>query len=354
MSRTTWRMSQIVFLGLICGAALSACSSETPTETATAANDYLFCFWNLENFFDDHDDHDDHRENRADREYDAWFAHDDKALQLKLSHLSEALIGLNHGKGPDIIATAEVEDPRAAELLREALNQRLSDPSLHYTNVLMKDLSAGRHIAPAIITRLPVQRDRTRLHGSRLRILEGHIKVNNHDLVVIASHWTSRLSDKEGSDHGGRAKYGDQIHGLFRGMYKSNPQVDFLVCGDFNDDPWDKSVTEHLHATGNKEDVLDRGRGDMLLDLFANKDPDAGFGTLYGGKWHIFDQVAVSPGLLDEQGWSCDPSTARTVTVTANPHDHKHRPWRFGSPHDKHPRGYSDHFPVTVQLRLHP
>src|SRR5438105_13461810 len=101
MSRTTWRMSQIVFLGLSCGAALSACRSETPTETATAANDYLFCCWNLENFFDDHDDHDDHRENRADREYDAWFAHDDKALQLKLSHLSEALIGLNHGKGPD-------------------------------------------------------------------------------------------------------------------------------------------------------------------------------------------------------------------------------------------------------------
>ena len=317
--------------------------------TPLASDDYLFCFWNVENLFDDHDDG---RQNKADKEYDSWFAHDPGALNLKLSHLSEAIASLNQGRGPDILAVAEVESIRAAELLRDALNKHLPDPSLHYTSVLMKNLAAGRHIAPAIITRLPVERDRTRLHGSRLRILEGHIKVNNHDLVVIASHWTSRLTDKEGH---GRAKYGDQIYGVFRGMYKTNPNVDLLICGDFNDEPSDRSVTEHLHATANKEDVLNGSRGAMLLDLFADKDPEAGFGThFYGGKWHIFDQIVVSPGLLDESGWSCDPATAHTVNTLYNPHDRRRRPWRFGNEHDKAPRGYSDHFPVTVRLRVQP
>src|SRR6266446_5314774 len=248
MPRNFWRILLIVLGGGAVAFLTAACNSETETAAPARENSYLFCFWNVENLFDDRYNG---RENKADKEYDRWFADDPQILQLKLEHLSEALMRLNQGRGPDILAVAEVESVRAAELLRDALNRQLSDPSLHYTNVLMKELSAGRHIAPAIITRLPVQRDRTRLHGSRLRILEGHIRVNNHDLVVIASHWTSRLTDKEGH---ARAKYGDQIYGVFRGMYNSNPNVDLLICGDFNDGPSDRSVTERLHATANKED----------------------------------------------------------------------------------------------------
>jgi hypothetical protein len=214
----------------------------------------------------------------------------------------------------------------------------------------MKEVAAGRHIAPAILTRLPVAGNRTRLHGSRLRILEGHIEVNGQDLVVIASHWTSRTSDEHGAH---RDKYGDQIHGVFRAMYTSNPNVDFLVSGDFNDPPDAPSVTEHLRATGDLEAVLRLQRDPLLLNLFADKDPWAGFGTyFYAGRWEIFDQIAVSPGLLDHEGWSCDPQSARTVNTLVRTGDKKHRPWRFGSEHDKHARGYSDHFPVTVELSV--
>jgi endonuclease/exonuclease/phosphatase family metal-dependent hydrolase len=312
-----------------------------------AAGDYLFCSWNLENFFDDHHDH---RTNRADREYDAWFAEDPEALRLKLDHLSEALVKLNGGKGPDILAVVEVESRRAAELLQQALNQRLANPALKYTHVLMKELTAGRHIAPAIITRLPVEADRTRLHGNRLRILEGHIQVNDHDLVVIASHWTARVTDEEGSR---RSKYGDQIYGIFRSMVRSNPQVDLLICGDFNDPPDAPSVTESLHAVGDIEEVLHPRGQPLLLDLFAGKDPAGGFGThYYNGKWFIFDQIVVSPGMLDDQGWSVDPESAQTVNTLYRPGDRRRRPWRFGNERDRAPRGYSDHFPVTVRLQV--
>jgi endonuclease/exonuclease/phosphatase family metal-dependent hydrolase len=335
----------VVLVGVIAGFLPAGCRGRPDPAVESAPQPYLFCFWNVENLFDDRLDG---RENRADKEFDTWFATDAEALRLKLDHLSEALIRLNDGKGPDILAVVEVEIRRAAELLQEALNKRLPDQTLHYTHVLMKELAAGRHIAPAILTRLPVAAEHTRLHGSRLRILEGHIQVNGHDLVVIASHWTSRNSDGHG-EH--RDKYGNQIHGLFRAMYTSNPKVDLLVAGDFNDPPDAPSVTEHLRASGDFQAVL-RPRSDpLLLDLFADKDPSSGFGThFYAGRWEIFDQVAVSPGLLDTEGWSCQPESARTVNTLVRPGDRKHRPWRFGSEHDKHPRGYSDHFPVTVRL----
>src|SRR5262249_19939056 len=190
--------------------------------------------------------------------------------------------------------------------------------------------------------------DRTQLHGSRLRILEGHINANGRDLVVLATHWTSRLTNETGSQ---RSKYADQIYGVYRAMYHSNPKVDFLVCGDFNDPPEAPSVTEHLHATGNIQAVLNSHEQPLLLDLFAGKDPSAGFGTHHFGRdWMIFDQIVISPGLLDSEGWSCDPASAHTFNTLVKPTDRIGKPWRFGSEHEKGPRGYSDHFPVTARL----
>jgi len=321
-------------------------SSTSPAAPSPGgAGSYLFCFWNLENFFDDREDH----RTGADREYDSWFAHDPAALQLKLDHLSEALLKLNDGRGPDILAVVEVESIRAAELLRDALNSRLKDESLHYRNPLMKEVSAGRHIAPAILTRLPVRAGKTQLHGRGLRILEGHIEVNDHDLVLLVTHWTSRVSDEAGDR---RDKYADAIYGVFKGMYKSNPKVAFLACGDCNDPPEAESVTHHLHATSDIHAVKNPTGDPLLLNLMAGKDPEAGFGTLYYHKWVIFDQIFISPGLLEGNGWTCDVSSVQTVNTLFRPGDKHRRPWRFGNHKDKGERGWSDHFPVTVRLSV--
>jgi endonuclease/exonuclease/phosphatase family metal-dependent hydrolase len=314
---------------------------------------YLFCFWNVENFFDDKLDH---RKGPGDREYDPLFADNPDLLQLKLKKLGDVLLALNEGKGPDILAIVEVESVRAAELLKDALNARLADPVLHYKNVVMKEVAGGRHIAPAVITRLRVLRDRTRLLGNRQRILEAHLDVNDHPLVVIASHWASRL--EKGSETR-RASYANAIYGRVRAMYKANANVDVLVCGDFNDTPEDPSVTEHLHATGDVEAVLKPADGLRLLNLMAGKDPTR-FGTHYYHRWFIFDQIIVSPGMLDPEGWSCDPKSVQTVRATEsprltlyNPRARVHYPWKFGGPRTpKGARGYSDHFPVTVQLKV--
>jgi hypothetical protein len=91
----------------------------------------------------------------------------------------------------------------------------------------------------------------------------------------------------------------------------------------------------------------------MLLNLFGGKDPSKGYGTHFDwGHWSIFDQIVVSPGLLDDVGWSCDPESAKVVNTLVKPHDRLKRPWHFGNKKDRHERGYSDHFPVTVRLRV--
>jgi hypothetical protein len=111
-------------------------------------------------------------------------------------------------------------------------------------------------------------------------------------------------------------------------------------------------VTHHLHGTGDQELVRAAGDPPHLLDLFAGKDPQQ-FGThYYSGHWMIFDHIVISPGLLDDVGWSCDVDSARTINTLVRPNDKQRRPWRFGNERDKFMRGYSDHFPVTARLRV--
>jgi endonuclease/exonuclease/phosphatase family metal-dependent hydrolase len=154
--------------------------------------------------------------------------------------------------------------------------------------------------------------------------------------------------------HGGekqRNKYGDVIYGAYRAMVEANPKVDVLVCGDFNDEPSDESIVKHLRATGDRQAVLKSGGEPLLYNLLAGKDAKQ-FGTHYSGHWLIFDQIMVSPGLLGAEGWSCDVASVHPFKLLTKPGDKLGRPWKFGGPNNEGPRGYSDHFPMTVQLRV--
>ena len=309
----------------------------------------LFCFWNVENLFDDSDD----KRRSVDEDFDNPFAQNPALRQEKYDRIVSALLRMNDGRGPDVVACVEVESVRAAELLQQTLNRRLdeakADPALRYTHVAMQNLNAGRHIAPCVISRLNVVPSATRMHGRQLRVLETQLSVNGHDLTVVASHWTSQLRQRDGSDGDeGRAKYAALIRDVFAEKARTNPSADLLVCGDFNDTPDSEPVVRDLGATGGLS---------QLRNLMAGK-PPAEYGTLwYGGKPLIYDHIVVSPGLLDAAGWACDPDSVRTVTDgLIRPGVTRREPWRFGDPQTAPTggRGFSDHFPVTVRLTVRP
>ncbi len=213
----------------------------------------------------------------------------------------------------------------------------------------MKDTQGLRHISPAVLTRLPVDTSRTRVLGRAQRILQSHIVVDGEELILITSHWTSRVTDKEGD---ARGRYADQVYGAYRAIKSRKPDVDCLICGDFNDTPNDVSVTQHLHATGNRAAVLNEKGPPLLFNLMGDRDADQ-FGTHYFQRLMIFDQIVVSPGMLDNNAWSCDPASTRVVNTLHRPNDTRKRPWAFGRENQRSPRGVSDHFPVTVQLQAH-
>ena len=309
----------------------------------------VFCVWNMENLFDDREDHRHH----PDEEYDEWFAHDAVIRKEKYQHLTEALLRLNGGIGPDIIVGNEAETVQSADLLKESLNASLPTGAVRYDHVAMKELNnAGRHISPCIISRFPL--DRVRLLGHRQRILEAHVIVNGHDLFLVAAHWTSQISDDGSRKEGGRNGYATAIAEVYHDAIHANPKVDFLVCGDFNDTPESEAVYHTLHMTGDYRQVTANTNPPRLFGLLSGKSPND-FGTIYYKKPLIYDQIGVSPGMFDNQGWGYDPSSVRVPTDgLIEPGAKGRHPWRFGSPKDMHRRGFSDHFPVVVTLEVAP
>ena len=324
-----------------------------------ANGDVLFCHWNVENLFDDKED----KRNSIDTEYDKAAAQNQKLRDLKYDNIATALLKMNAGVGPDIIALCEVESVRAGDILRGVLNNKLkdakADDKLQYTNLIMKNLNAGRHIAPCIITRLPVIPQLTKMHGGNLRILEGHVSVNGHDLCILASHWTSQLKQRDGGNGGsGRDKYAVELYKRFRELNKKDTATDVLICGDFNDTPDSDPVAKGLGAIADKSKVVPTPNEPFFLNLLGGKDP-AKFGTIfYSGKPLIYDQICVSPGMLDGKGWAADPASVAVPTAgLMRPSATRRDPWRF----DKFDRdirdaerGYSDHFPVLVRLKVGP
>ncbi len=197
---------------------------------------------------------------------------------------------------------------------------------------------------------------RTRLLGDRnLRILETHVVANKADLCLVVSHWTSQRSDDGSRKGGGRDRYATTIYAEYERLVREDPDTDFLLCGDFNTTPDSEPVAQELRMTGDRAAVVPSRTEPKLFGLLSGKPADR-FGTHYYNAPLIYDQVGVSPGMLDAKGWGCDPDSVQVPTDgMVRDRARVRRPWRFGDPHENpQGRGYSDHFPVVVNLTLAP
>jgi endonuclease/exonuclease/phosphatase family metal-dependent hydrolase len=314
---------------------------------------FTFAFWNVENLFDDKENP---KLEDADREFDKFFAGNPKMLRAKLDNLAKVLLSKEFGgKGPDILCLAEVESKRAVELLRDRLHTGLKDKRDHYNHLVYLDPAGGRSIATAVLSRVPIV-GKPEVLSTQRRILKVTLEHNKHQLTVIASHWSSRISDKTGR---GRASYAEAIHRDYADMVRKDPKVRYLVCGDFNDGPDDPAVLKSLNATGEVKRVLDWKKGDRAIffnpfEELAKK----GKATLYFGTTpHVFDQIVVSPGMLEPGGWEYRNRSAQIIEMLSFEHRATKtvRPDRFGGPDDRRAldrRGASDHYPVRIELKV--
>ena len=347
-------------------------------------------FWNLQNLFDPETS-----PIAADLDFTSVNGWNRRAFECKTANVAEVIRQMFDGAGPDLLGICEIENSRAAEHLLEAVGR----DDLAVARAEHPDIR-GLDTALIYSTRIfEVSEPETRGHQVHLRyptcdILEVRLKIrqNDADLAVLVNHWPSRKPDRAqtealrltAADH--CRQLVNQIVRLPRRDYLQLADTELscaevnsvwdrnvLVMGDFNDEPWDRSVLEVLGAACSVKQLESpvqpsggslpsyRSYAAATACLFNPMwslagTPDVGTVCFPGSgrTMHLTDQFLLSRGLFfglnglqPESGADGIPSVEIfrpdcMTTEHASP-----RQFRCDSR-----TGYSDHFPITMALQI--
>ena len=135
-------------------------------------------------------------------------------------------------------------------------------------------------------------------------------------------------------------------------LIADDPAVKLIVMGDMNDDPHDRSMAQCLGAKRKISEVSDGDMYNPWWDVLAS-----GTGTLsYKGAWNLFDQIILSPSLLNRREQH-DYKSLKLFSHQIFRRDYlfqQEGPYK-GTPLRTHGggrwlNGYSDHLPTVVYL----
>lgn len=163
----------------------------------------------------------------------------------------------------------------------------------------------------------------------------------------IVNHWPSRYGGEERS-RGNRIAAALLTRSLVDSIVGTDANAKVIVMGDLNDDPTNESVRLYLKARHDKN-RLKKGQLFNATEIPFKQ----GKGTLaYRGKWNMFDQMILTPSLVDKnnKGYQFHSvhiyTHQKIVQQTGNYKGYPHRSYAGNN----YLGGYSDHFPVYILL----
>ncbi|MBK1632659.1 endonuclease/exonuclease/phosphatase [Thiohalocapsa halophila] len=312
-------------------------------------------FWNVENLFDVEDSprRSDKLQRALGRELAGW---NQAQLDAKIAQLAWIIRQLNDGAGPDLLGVCEVENAHVLGLLRDALAPLGRDYRIAHA-----DTADQRGIDVAFLydgARYAIRDGETFSHFVMRRtatrdLFQVNLRTKPSDrlLVVIGNHWPSR-SGGQAESAAYRAIAGETLayfHERIRQIHGKDVAV--LAMGDFNDEPFDPSLSDYALAERQAQKVLNAHTPRLLNLMWPTV--GAALGThYYNNHANVLDQFLVSKGLLT--GASGFGARTGSVRVEQFPEmvdagDYPD-PIRFGRGDDANLGGYSDHYPISVVI----
>ena len=261
---------------------------------------HTVAFYNLENLFDTINDV--NKNDEASPIMEIRFNRG-KIYREKVSNMAEVVsqIGFDVTKRPpSIVGICEVENRMVVEDLisdeklrkynygivhYESPDDRGIDVGLIYNKDVFKVKNSSSH--DVFITG---NNSSKRRNTRDQLVVSGHL--DGELMHFIVNHWPSRGADE--TKRIAAAEVNNFIIDSLRNKYES-PKI--ITMGDFNDDPFDKSIKKILGAKKNINDV----KKNDLYNPFETILVDEGVGSnAYRDKWQLFDQIILSEPFLDK------------------------------------------------------
>ena len=164
---------------------------------------------------------------------------------------------------------------------------------------------------------------------------------------IFVNHWPSRRGGEEASAPWRAVAAGVCRHKI-DSLIALNKNARIVVMGDLNDDPVNESVTMVLKATGDSKKISSGKLFNPWMKLYKD-----GMGSLaYNDAWNLFDQIILSPALLDSSQHHFAFRSAAVfsrdfmIQKTGRYKGYPKRTYNF----NRYVGGYSDHFPTYIIL----
>ena len=323
-----------------------------PSLSQHNTDEFSILFYNVENLFDTRDDSE-----TSDEEYtpngDRYWNY--KKLNLKLQNISKVILSSNGWEMPAIVALSEIENREVLELLTKKTPLK----SVKY-KIIHKESPDPRGIDVALLydpnrfypisyKHYPMLRKSGTIKKTREILYVSGIANGQDTVHIFVNHWSSRYSgvlETREKRNSAAMLLRQKIDVLFE-EYVS-PKI--VIIGDFNDQPYDKSMLDFLGANKSNDTPVDNELYNLSY-LWRDKKK----GTLkYQMQWLVFDQIIVSGTLLNaKRGMRTDPNNATIIDFPfLLEKDEKYggvKPKRtfYGY---SYLGGFSDHLPVLLKL----
>ncbi|MFV9180911.1 endonuclease/exonuclease/phosphatase family protein [Serratia marcescens] len=166
--------------------------------------------------------------------------------------------------------------------------------------------------------------------GSNLKVAQQMDFINLIDgtmLHVFLSHWPSRLwCDENGAD---RHYLGVRLRDAIDKLSTNQSLANIIVLGDFNDEPFDKSISDQLMATRDRFLAAKKRylfynpfwRHMCVNGVYSHDCNTPGHGGTYyykndnKNRWRTFDQILVSSAFLGHTEWYLKESGSRVIDM---------------------------------------
>lgn len=262
--------------------------------------------------------------------------------------------------GIDLLCLCEVNDDNIADLQLKLLAAAQIHKKYAAFNVLSLYSKSGNKIDDyAIIFRSDKLQPSTEVVdlNARAEVTDKYLKVGRKlgfklndaaDMWVILCHWQSLGVYQE--DSHARTEIGQTLREYVGDIFDDDPDALIAICGDFNDEPFSRSVQMGLKASRDISYVMSRSKAlfNPFWRLVGITDLVSGIhlpgGTCHNKdaqhmtNWRTFDQIILSSGFL-KNGWRFVDSGVEVLSSFDLADDGL--TWA----------DLSDHYPVTCSLQ---
>jgi predicted extracellular nuclease len=300
-------------------------------------------FWNVENLFDLIDDpHTNDNEFAINGRKNVT----QEIYDLKLKNMAEVIDALD----TDILGLCEIENRFVLKELDSAVARDYK--IIHYDSPDNRGIDVALLYDPKKLTVTYSEPVTVTLPTGRPTrdILYVKATFAQTDLHLFVNHWPSKYGGAEKSIPL-RAAAGKTLRIEVESILSQDSNAEIVIMGDLNDEPIDPSISVHLGASMDLDQV---GKGESILwnvmkPWHRNNE---GSTYKYSGKDMVYDHLILSTGLVDNIGLKLVKNSVGVFDGYGyRQHGGKYDgyPFRFWAG-NRLLGGYSDHMPIYLKI----